>query len=777
MKVYRILGIVILVLVLLGGIELGLLLHLNEKKGQKEEVYTGETIVIDSETEDEFAEEIISLIKEYDGEEISEEAFSNPYYSRRLIVQGTGETLDLAEYGAKIIVCGPDDLYVMQFTTQESAGAAHTKLQEVENIEYCEADQYLRTAEGEETYEAMSWGVRRIGADSYAEHVKSVADGSVTVAVVDSGIYETSILKGRITDGGKDFVEGNLKPNDEIGHGTHVAGTVADCTPGLPVYILPIKVFDKNNFSPFLRVSLGIRYAVQQKAQVINLSMQGNSSKTVDKAARYAVNNGCTVIVSAGNEKKNTADCFPANLKECIIVSAVDESLEKADLPKWGTNWGDSVDVAAPGVNVESYVPNYVMGKPIGEKKESWEGTSMAAPHIAAIAAMIKLEQPSLGPAEIEHTIINNCVDLGEPGWDPYYGWGIPDFGDKADSIVPKPDGGSQIDLTSVYDDILKEYKMVGESNFDYALLEQAQYINEGVYNFSGMNMYSIYYRYVDFDGDGVSELAISVNEKDMPKNIVDIYGIENGTPVRIINNDASVGYRSQYYITSDNRIKCKGSGGALNSVIEYYCLAQNEKKLELVEQYTYDGWNGDTYTHVDKEGNVTDISSEEFDYHGNENDVDHESAWELLYEPNANNTEISINNDEDNEISINNDEDSGNTLAYQGIFMQGNMFISLPLYTSYEPGSAIGIAYCVTEPSWDANGCIASDVIETVGEIYALSSENEYEIRNEGAVYGLSYYDGKVVLTGEGPYGGTYTQISNSGANTNPADIWLNIE
>ena len=123
------------------------------------------------------------------------------------------------------------------------------------------------------------------------------------------------------------------------------------------------------------------------------------------------------------------------------------------------------------------------------------------------------------------------------------------------------------------------------------------------------------------------------------------------------------------------------------------------------------------------------------------------------------------------------NSDGSNNAVsAYQGIFMNGDIFISLPLYTSYEMEGAIGIVYRVTKPVGDENGCIESDIIETLGEIYDLGS-GEYEVRGEGIKYGLSYYDGQIALTGDSGYGGTYVQVSNSGANMNSSDIWLDLE
>jgi hypothetical protein len=112
---------------------------------------------------------------------------------------------------------------------------------------------------------------------------------------------------------------------------------------------------------------------------------------------------------------------------------------------------------------------------------------------------------------------------------------------------------------------------------------------------------------------------------------------------------------------------------------------------------------------------------------------------------------------------------------AYQGIFMKDDTFISLPLYTSYEPSGAIGIAHMVTTPSQDEYGYVECDVLQTMGEIY--ESDETYNIVSDtGISMKLTYYDGCITIEDNDVYEGKYEQVSNSGANMNPASIWLNI-
>lgn len=527
----------------------------------EEKPYEGETMLTTTSSFDEFSKEVVDLIKRYDGNSIDSEAVSMPFYSRRLIVQGKGEALDLSSYGAKEVIQGIDYLYVMQFTTQETAKQACEVISNMEAVEYCEPDEYAEATEYEENIEHMSWGVSCIGADAYSERVKAMTDAEITVAVVDSGVYKHPFLKDRIVDGGRDFIDDDMKPDDEHSHGTHVAGTIVDCTPGLNVKILPVRVLGSDGKGSMLTISLGVRHAVDRGAKIINMSLSGLKNQTLDNAVIYAVSRGCTVVVTAGNDNISTENKTPAHLEECIVVSAINDQLEKADF----SNWGESVDFAAPGVDILSCVPKFFLGIPYGDAKGIMSGTSMAAPHISAIAAMIKLENSAMTAEEIENVMKGYSIDLGETDWDPFYGWGMPDFSNEIE-----PD------------------------------------------------------------------------------------------------------------------------------------------ETESENQYEFE---------------IQDSVS-----------------------------------------------------AYQGIFMKGDTFISIPLYTSYSEPGAIGIAYRVTRPFQGEYGFVQCDIEETIGEIYMGASGNSYEIIGEGGFCELIYTQGGLEIRGGSEYDGTYMQISNSGANMDASEMWLAI-
>ena len=186
--------------------------------------------------------------------------------------------------------------------------------------------------------------------------------------------------------------------------------------------ILPVRVLDGDNGGSHANVALGIRYAADQGARVINLSLGGEHNILKDEAISYAISKGATVVVAAGNNDQNIDAMFggkgycPSHVRDAIVVSSIDRSNKKAG----ESNYGDAVDLAAPGVNIYSCKP--------GNSWTTMSGTSMAAPHISAAAAMVKSIFPDATPSEIETILKNSCTDLGSLGWDVYFGMGILDL-------------------------------------------------------------------------------------------------------------------------------------------------------------------------------------------------------------------------------------------------------------------------------------------------------------------------------------------------------------
>jgi thermitase len=216
----------------------------------------------------------------------------------------------------------------------------------------------------------------------------------------------------------RDIVNDDGTVRDLSGHGTHVAGIVAARTDnrkgvagGCPnCKLLVAKVFDGKNTGTVARFAEGIRWSADHGAEVINLSFVHPLPSTVEKnAIDYARNKGAVVVAAAGNKDTNDPTYPAAYLDSVIAVAATQRDDRRASFSNYG-NW---VDVAAPGVKILSTIPRGYA---------SWSGTSMATPHVSALAGLLASQGRSR--ENIEDRITSTTVDLGPNGRDPYYGAG-----------------------------------------------------------------------------------------------------------------------------------------------------------------------------------------------------------------------------------------------------------------------------------------------------------------------------------------------------------------
>lgn len=240
------------------------------------------------------------------------------------------------------------------------------------------------------------WHMKRAGAETAWEY--ACGEG-VTVAVVDTGIAcydEGGFMKG--TDlagtacvGGYNFVGKNEIAADDQGHGTHVAGTIAQTTNnGIGVAglahcakLMPVKVLSARGWGTMADVAEGIRWAADHGAQVINLSLGAPAkSKVVENAVKHALKKGVVVVAAAGNSGRSVG--WPAAYPGVIAVSATD----KNDGIAWFSSRGPEVAIGAPGVGVTQQTICEA-GKNKCEQWGVFNGTSMASPHVAGAAALL----------------------------------------------------------------------------------------------------------------------------------------------------------------------------------------------------------------------------------------------------------------------------------------------------------------------------------------------------------------------------------------------------
>lgn len=242
----------------------------------------------------------------------------------------------------------------------------------------------------------------------------------VVVAVIDTGVDTAHPdLAGNMVDG-VNMINRQNAPADDVGHGTHVAGIIAalvnngEGVAGISWYnkVMPIKVLDQTGAGTTYSVAQGIIWAADHGAKVINLSL-GNyaDAQFLHDAIRYAYDKDVVLIAASGNDNTQRPG-YPAAYPEVLAVAATDSQQRKASF----SNYGDYIDVAAPGVSIASTYP--------GNQYAALSGTSMATPHATALAALIRSANPQLKNTEVMDLMRQTAVDLGTPGKDPYYGHG-----------------------------------------------------------------------------------------------------------------------------------------------------------------------------------------------------------------------------------------------------------------------------------------------------------------------------------------------------------------
>ncbi len=283
--------------------------------------------------------------------------------------------------------------------------------------------------------------------------------GGVTVAIVDSGISKGTDLACRTFVHDYNAITNQSGPgvaNDDYGHGTHVAGTVAQCTNNalgvagvaFAANLMPVKALNSNGSGSTSDIAQGIDWARTHDADIINLSLAGRCSgqswpgcsfSIINDAIEAAADDDIFIAAAAGNWGDSTVGT-PANHPDAVAVAAVGYNLNRTSY----SNRGSALSVSAPGGDLtrDDNHDGYADGvlQQTFDDNGDWgyvffEGTSMASPHVAGAAAMLRALFPQANRQQIQSALETTALDRGAPGFDTNYGYGVIQIADAISAL------------------------------------------------------------------------------------------------------------------------------------------------------------------------------------------------------------------------------------------------------------------------------------------------------------------------------------------------------
>lgn len=276
-------------------------------------------------------------------------------------------------------------------------------------------------------YYSSQWAFEKTGALAAWQ---SSHGAGMLLAVLDSGVdfQHVDLMNKARRDLDWDFVNDDDDAQDDFGHGTHVSGIAAATTNngegvvgvGWDAEILPLKVLDEDGHGSISDVIAAIYYATDAGADIINMSFNTSADyplyciqmPALLAALEYAYQHDVLIVASAGNNGIDAAQTAPANCPYVLTVAATTST----DSVAFFSNYGEAVDVAAPGASIYSTF--------LGNTYRVKSGTSMAAPFVAGVASLVWSRHPDYTPDAVAAAILDTAMDLGESGWDPVFGCG-----------------------------------------------------------------------------------------------------------------------------------------------------------------------------------------------------------------------------------------------------------------------------------------------------------------------------------------------------------------
>ena len=506
---------------------------------------------------------------------ISEENAQSNFESNTIMIR-TSDIKSVENYGnVQSITKISNDIYCVNYETPIKAEDGYNILEQNENVQvYKDEKMFLLEDDNMDSIETTgitegsnyNWGTIDTGLYYYLNKLNYANNpNTVRIAVLDSGILTThEVFSDKQTSDRLDltyaynYEENNLDITDNVGHGTGVAGTIAQSTSS-NVKIVPIKVTDEKDGS--VAAIITALSAIKDKVDIINISlgtdqMSNRTKELMDIVLKEIYDSGKIVVAASGNEGVEGV-FYPASSNYTIAVSAIgiyDTVDTVTELAKY-SNYGSEIDFSAPGSGVKLPSNN-------GNTEYKTEsGTSFSTPLVTAALALIKAENMDYTVNQVKTKLIDYCYDLGTTGKDKYFGYGCLDF---SNTMFSKPvvvvqeaqkewAKQKQTKIIGICNNLIKQY---GKSNSINSEPQEWKNTSNNIFTYTFLSTTSSEY-YVWFKDE----------KGNITKQKVVVENVDSKVPIIISNlTISSVGVNS---FKADITVQDEDSG--LSKIIWYY--------------------------------------------------------------------------------------------------------------------------------------------------------------------------------------------------------------
>lgn len=327
-------------------------------------------------------------------------------------------------YGSAEKINGTDDVYIYQYETASEAANALEYYDSLSFVEWAETDGIVESQSSSfSADETFSYGADMFGSKYAKQYLETIDAPEINIALIDGGInFRLKSFKdtNRVIDSGINLSdtgeEGTAQADvgslSTVYHGSHITSILLDNTAS-NVNIIGYKAMNRDGYGTLSAVATCIQQAVEDGADIINLSLNGigEPPSLIKEAIQDAYKNGVICVVAAGNYNDDVSYYYPANMDEVFTVGAVDNRGN----PCFLSNYGEELDFVAPGYQIEVY------GNSSLDKPQYVNGTSFAAPFIAAASAVALSVHPDYSVEEIKQLLIDSCVTKNDPAYSSPY--------------------------------------------------------------------------------------------------------------------------------------------------------------------------------------------------------------------------------------------------------------------------------------------------------------------------------------------------------------------